>query len=281
MTDFGPCGAYLKAAAARALCPCAALPAPSDPETPDPLDQVLRWASRRVFMATGYRFWGSCTATIRPCRTYAGWPTRTVLVPDDWPTWPYPAYPLPDGDGFVNVWACGHAGPSCSCTGWDTLPLPLLPVNEITSVQIGAEPLDPAAYRLVAGAWLQRIDGGVWPACQETAPLGEPGTWGVGVKWGMALPPEGEPLVALYACELAKLCGGQGDCQLGPGIRVTKRGDTEYELVASDDYRERGLTGFDPLDDWISLLNGPNTVTPPRLFRPGRQPAAPILEDNP
>lgn len=279
MTLYGPCAAYLTAERARQLCPCASVPAPTEGQD-DPLDGLLLAASRRVFMATGYRFWGNCADTIRPCRTYAGWATRTVVVPDDWPVWPYPAVPFPLDDGFVNVWACGHPGPTCSCTGWDSLPLPLLPVNEITSVQIGAVVLDPSQYRLVAGAWLQRVDGGVWPACQETAPLGEPGTWGVGIRWGMALPPEAEILVALYACELGKLCGG-GDCALGPGIRVTRRGDTEYELVASDDYRERGLTGFDPLDDWISLLNGPNTTTPPRLFRPGRQAAAPLLEVSP
>lgn len=280
MTDFGPCGSYITASRARELCPCASVPAPSEGQ-PDRLDQLLLWASRRVFMATGYRFWGRCTDTIRPCRTYAGWPTPTVLIPDDWPIWPYPALPLPVGDRFVNVWACGHAGPSCSCTGFPSLPLPLLPVRSIVAVQIGTEVLDPSQYRLVAGAWLQRVDGGVWPACQETAPLGDPGTWGVTLQHGLDLPPEAEPLLALYACELGKLCGNQNDCQLGPGIRVTRRGDTEYELVASDDYRERGLTGFDPLDDWIALLNGPNTTTPPRLFRPGRHAPAPLLEVSP
>lgn len=284
-TAYGPCAPYLTVEELVALgCGCSEFDlAPVEAEPgPDAalISNALLWASRRVFMATGYRFWGCCEATIRPCRASCAAGVAEPGFPADWPwsTWPWAELPAAWGSGLVPVWACGcPAGDPCSCTAWDRIALPLLPARDVLAVTIDGEDLDPAAYALVADAWLLRIDGDRWPSCQAVEkPLSEPGTWAVRYRHGLDLPPEALPLVGLYACELAKACRG-GDCALGPGIRVASRDGVEFAVAEPSDYRERGLVGFGPLDDWISLLNGGHVTEPPRIYRPGREAPSPLI----
>lgn len=292
-TLYGPCAPYATVADVEEGCgdhglDLADVPPPEDaPEgtepTPGPdvalLEKALLWASRRAFMATGYRFFGCCEAEIRPARRCApglvglalpdGWPWASWGVAEILPSW---------ASGFVPVLACGcpDAAP-CACTPWDRIPLPLLPVREIVEVTIDGAVLDPAAYRVEAEGWLVRIDGETWPSFNAPLPLGEEGTWSVRWRHGLDLPPEGVPLVASYGVELAKACKG-GECSLGPGIRVVRREGVEFAVAEPPEYREKNLTGFGPLDDWISLLNGGHVTEPPRIYRPGREHSAPILE---
>lgn len=276
---YGPCAPYLTAEEAAGFCSDCTLPAPEAPgydAAVAELEAALLWASRRVFMATGYRFFGECSAVIRPCRKGCSGLPASLSIPSDWP---YPAWPVPIGaEGYVNVWACGcSAGDPCSCTSWDRLPLPYLPARSVTDVTIDGTALDPGAYRVVAEAWLERIDGEAWPVCQDVgAPLTEVGTWGYTLSHGLDLPPEGLPLVSAYACELLKSCAG-GECALPAGVRVVSRDGVEFAVAEPSEFRELGLTGFGPLDDWIMLLNGGHVTEPPRIYRPGREAPAPIL----
>lgn len=277
-TAYGPCAPYATLADLCTGCDCTGLDVdaeyPCDGLGPDAalVESALLWASRRVFMATGYQFFGCCEATIRPCRQQTcgvvsatlpdGFPWTSWLQPEQLPAW---------ASGLVPVWACSCSADDCSCTSWDRIPLPLLPAREVVSVQIDGDTLDPSSYTLVDSAWLLRVDGERWPTCQAVElPDGDVGTWSVTYRHGLDLPPEGVPLVAQYACELARACKG-GDCSLGPGIRVVHRDGVEFAVAEPADYRERNLTGFGPLDDWISLLLGGHVSEPPRIYRPGRE----------
>jgi hypothetical protein len=284
-TSYGPCQPYatLEDVALCGVCSGFELDGEYDGDGLGPdaelLTQALSWASRRVFMASGYRFFGCCETTIQPCRTSCS-SGVSVTLPSDWPwsSWPWPQLPEPWLAGLVPVWACGcPSDEPCSCTRWDRIPLPLLPAREVVAVEIDGVPLDSSAYRLHAEGWLLRVDGGEWPSCQELGvePGGE-GTWTVTYRHGLDLPPEAVPLVAQYACQLAKSCRGD-DCDLGPGIRVVQRAGVEFAVAEPSDYRERGLLGFGPLDDWLSLLNAGHVTEPPRIYRPGREQPAPLL----
>lgn len=291
-TLYGPCSPYATVADVADACASSGglELAPVEPEgggEPQPgadaalVEKALLWASRRVFMATGYRFWGCCEATIRPCRERCSG-VASIQFPSAWPWASWPALDPMWTGGAVPVWACGcPLGDPCGCSSWDRIPLPMLPARSISEVKIGAQVLDPSAYTLYAQGWLLRIDGEPWPSCQAIEkPLGEEGTWSVTYRHGLDLPPEGLPLVAQYAAELAKACKG-GECSLGPGIRVVQRDGVEFAVAEPAEYRERQLTGFGPLDDWISLLNGGHVTEPPRLYQPGRPASAPILEPAP
>jgi hypothetical protein len=135
--------------------------------------EMLAWST--LVSLSGYQF-SICPITVRPCAagclpvgtyyaspamlaggTYAGVrPTgRSGFTP----------HVAPDGN-WVN--ACGCAAADCSCTVLSEVILPG-PVGGVTEILIDGAVLDPLAYRVDNGNRLVRLDGGVWPACQDMA----------------------------------------------------------------------------------------------------------------
>lgn len=291
-TTWGPCTPYLDAASAAALgCVCVDFDI-NDEANEAVYEAALGWASRRVFMATNYFFSGVCTAKIRPCRPQpmipglwpggSGYPIAPGL-----PGWlpteladQYPAalpvfagFDLGGGPLFVNCWACTCGLDACSCGFASVVALPWVPVRDVTEVKVDGVVLDPAVYRLRPNTnLLARVDGTRWPwLCQnQDEDDSHVGTWSVTFRHGIDLPPEALPLVGMYACELAKACKGQ-PCGLAPGVRIVSRPGVAYDDVVYDPaWREKGLVGFGPLDDWIVELRGGHTTITPRIYRPGR-----------
>lgn len=249
-TAYGPCSDYATVADVIACGGDTGLELePIVPEgggepTPSPdyelLVKALRWASRRVFMATGQMFFGCCEAKIRPpCRSACG---------------------------------CVIAQSCAACLAQDRVPVPFLPLREIVEISIAGETLDPSKYQGYSEGWIVRTDGELWPLDDD---------WWYIIRHGLDLPPEGVPLVAAYALELAKSCLPAGECSLGPGIRVVQRDGVEFAVAEPPEYRELLLTGYGPLDDWIQLLRGGHVIEPPRVYRPGSEAPAPILEPLP
>lgn len=268
-TFYGPCAPYATIDDITA-CSCNGvdLSLPEPPEE-NPLralaDEALMWASRRVFEATDGMWWGCCTITVAPCRHPSGTPCDLPpgqrwyppnLGGADLPAYPYGTV-TDFGPAFVNVWTCSCPRTdvcSCAIVG-DRVTLPYGPVRDVLSVTIDGEVLDEAAYTLV-GADLVRLDGEAWPACQDrTVPLGSPGTWSVEYRIGYDPPPELVPLVAQFACQLLRPCAGL-DCDLPPGYTVIHRDGVDFAVQEAEGYRERGLTGFGPLDEWLLLIRG-------------------------
>lgn len=211
---------------------------PADPDADPPVlevpssdtilfAQMAMAASRRVFIATGDRFPGCVTTTWRPCREG-----------------------LCCGRGS---WRC--SSDACFCDSFPKVELPFGPVRSITSVTIDGEALSSDAYE-VDGRWLRRIDGEDWPACDG---------WEIVYRHGIDIPPEAKPLIAAYARELAKLCLPGAKCALPNGYKVVKTGSIEYQVIDPLDYREKLLTGFIPLDDWIIAIMGKHARTRPRI----------------
>lgn len=264
--DPGPCQPYVPLDE-DLICPCAAI----DVNVPEQLEMwelMVLHASKRTWLATDGRFTGCCTATIRPCpkrcapRVGLDAPPMGLGVP----AWPAVVqaqpYPL-----FVNCWACTCRTSECSCAALEEIRLPWLPVRDVLEVKIDGVVVDPSAYRVLPGTnRLVRIDGGRWPTCQSQALEDtETGTWSITFRHGMDLPSEAVPLVAGYACELVKLCRGQ-DCGLPDGVRVIQRPGVTYAVIDPQKYREAGLTGYSPLDDWIMQLRGGHARERPRLW---------------
>jgi len=246
------------------LCDCVDVDFDSDAWT-----WAVRAASRRVYEVTMGAFPGCMTSLIRPCRRFCSTPAERLsmmglLQKARLP----PALPYIVDDGpapvLANLWACDCGFDPCTCTNLDALVLPYRPVHEVTEVKIDGEVFTD--WKLV-GARLYRTDGKRWPTCNDTTkPDTEPGTWSVTERWGTSLPPDGVPLVAAYACELARLACGSKKCALPDGLRVVSRPGVEYAVV---DYGYRGqviggrsrsntlpLTGYNPLDDWLVVLLG-------------------------
>lgn len=262
----------------------------------DMLDLAMVWASRRVMMATRYRFMGCQTATIRPCnepcepwtylRRMDGYTTPNGHLFDEWGMWGFPTIPIQMTSGpsptFINCWECnctpqgfvpGGGDPrECACGMRGALRLPYLPVRDVLEVKIDGSVLNPASYTVKTNTnLLVRVDGTRWPDQQnEHLADTEVGTWSVKFRHGADLPPEARPLVAAYACQLA-LRALKKPCDLSDGVQIVQRSGVSYTLVDTS-YRAAGLTGYQPVDDWIYLVFGGHSYTRPHLVanRPRR-----------
>lgn len=229
-------------------------------------------ASRRVFELTGGAFPGTMRSRIRPCRQFCSTTAERLAQNSALSRARYPAMPYLVDDApapmLVNLWACECGWDPCTCTKRDAIVLPYRPVCEVVEVKIDGAVF--TAWSLV-GARLYRTDGLLWPTCNAPEPDSEPGTWSVTFTHGQSLPPEGVPLVAEYACQLAKKACKK-PCDLPDGIRVVSRGSTQY-AIEDTKYRGELLTGFTPLDDWmVSVLGGPRRARErPRMWTRGRQ----------
>lgn len=262
-TEYGGCSERVTVDDVRACC------AGIDGVADETVGVAVAEALYQFDLATDFAFRGVCSATIRPCRVAAvcGGGTRGAEMLGQ--VWPLDLpLPIPGPGGLVGSWPCSCSTAACSCTRLDALRLPFLPVREVTSVKVDGAELDPADWRLLPGTnLLVRADGSPWPTAQD--PLAEdtePDTWSVTFVYGFDLPPGAGRRVAGFACELARACSGM-PCSLPERARLQRKGDVEY--VVYDNYREQGLTGYPPLDDWIANRRGGRARIRPSLARPG------------
>lgn len=275
-TSWGPCAPYLDAASAAALgCVCPDLDL-NDEANAALFEQALGWASRRTFEATGGIYTGCCSSEVRPVPSCGDGGQVPLEFAAQYLPAAIPVIVGQDANGplLVNCWTCGPAG------GPPLLALPYLPVRAVERVTVDGTDLPDEAWRLRPGTnLLARLDGSPWPSWQDPdRETGDEGTWSVVFRWGFDLPPEGLPLVAMYACELVKLCRG-GTCALGPGVRIVSRPGVEYDdVVVSPEDADRGLVGFAPLDDWILSMRHGHTTIQPRIYVPGHGRGPSFLE---
>lgn len=293
-TVYGPCAPYATLEDVTGCGGCHGMELAPEPPPEDPtadqllMERALVWASRRVFEATGGQWWGCCPITVRPCRPSectwpAGWPAGAFPPPgygpvpvEPWQHLPAIPFGMAVGAGetvFVNVWRCGCTEPNtCSCGAiGDRLVLPFGPVREVLEVKIDGVVLEADEhYAVTPEGVLVRTDGELWPRCQDvTAAPDAEGTWSVTYRHGFDPPPELRPMVAEFACELARACQ-PGECSLPPGFQVVNRDGVDFGVVEPSEYRAQGLTGFGPIDDWILLMRGGHVgiQDAPRAYRP-------------
>ena len=192
--------------------------------------QLWEWTNKRF---------GPCPDAYRPCKSECagsgGW-----------------AWGMPTGSGqFVSL-NCGRCGNSCSCSEVSEIILPG-PIAEPLEILIDGIELDLSRVRVDNYNRLVRIDGGRFPTCQDLgAPATEPGTWQVTIAKGEEVPPGGELVAGILACEFAKSLCGDDSCRLPKRVTsITRQGIT---IAMLDDFQKLqvGFTGIWEIDSWIS-----------------------------
>lgn len=178
----------------------------------DALQQVAVDAATQVLYALTGRQFGSCQVTLRPCRDscqevpwpggdWALWPGRGV--------WPQPAL-------IAGLWynlTCGSCGTNCSCTTISEVTLPA-PVMSVQEVRVDGQVLVTGAYRVDDNRTLVRIDGGVWPRCNDLSRADtQTGTWSVTATYGREVPTLARIAMGELACEFMRGLRGE-DCRL-------------------------------------------------------------------
>lgn len=218
-----------------------------------------RFATYVLWSATGRQF-GLCPVTVRPCERpnpllYRTYPTG------DWGPEPYGLSGV--GGGVV----LAYLGNDCVGGGCQPPEIALPgPVQSITEILVDGVALGSSAYRL-DGTRLVRQDGLGWPAQNLALAAGQPGTWSVRYVRGLPVPAVLNDAAGAYACEVAKSRSG-GTCQLPSRISSLSRQGVDVQFMTSEDYLEKGRTGYAEVDQMIAAFNPDGIRRQPRVLSP-------------
>lgn len=216
-------------------------------------------AATRLWEWTNRRF-GMCPMSYRPCKP------RCAQGSYMW------SYPMGQGS-FINL-SCGRCGDSCSCGSVSEVILPG-PIAEPVEILVDGVELDIDTSVVVYNYnRLTRIDGGKFPTCQDLSkPPTEVGTWQITYLQGEPVPPGGQLVAGILACEYAKAMCGDDSCRLPKRVSSITRQGITMAMLDDFDRLSLGMTGIWEIDDWVTtystnLRMGPwqaSTVSSPDL----------------
>jgi hypothetical protein len=219
---------------------------------------------------------GVCTVELRPCQTGcadSNWATYWGRGPRWDPTFPsqggpgVPFYPVLVGGKWFNV-TCGCVG-RCTCepTGPTVLTLPG-PVQTVDEVWVDGALLPASAYRLANKRHLIRVDGEVWPGCQDMLmdPRLDPDTFLVVYSKGLPVPAGGQMAAGRLACELALAACGSEECQLPDSMTALTRQGISMNFQDMTQGPEQVVTGIRSIDWWVASVSKPAAFASVRSY---------------
>lgn len=220
-------------------------------------------ASELLEALSGHQF-GTCTATIRPCRSIC---TEWGPLRIGWGAGFESMYPFPYL--YAGKWynlGCGTCGDSCSCTELSEVILPGNVVS-ILSIKMDGTPMVTGSYRVDNGNRLLRTDGGRWPVCQNMSqPDTAAGTWSITGVFGQPVPSGGSLAVGELACELSKALAGDNTCRLPRGVTQVSRQGVTINYAKVTDALKEGLTGLYLVDLFLHTFNPHHLVAPAHVY---------------
>lgn len=239
--DVGPCDPW----PVRWVCDVSA-------ESPSATGYAVSMATRVLWSLTGRQF-GTCTTTLRPCRTDCteGWPGG------GWDMW---SMPTTYGYGYLDgmYWyPLGCGGCNTGACGCDTVSETRLPdgVSSIVQVKVDGSPLATGAYRVDNNRLLVRTDGQAWPRCNNLSKNDtQTGTWSVTAVYGQEVPDGGKVAAGELACEILKAMRGE-ECRLPAGVTQLVRQGVTISVPDFGDILMHGRTGLYLCDMFIMSEN--------------------------
>lgn len=198
------------------------------------IEESIAVASEVLYILSGRIYPGLCEVLFRPCGTFC----------------------------HCDYDACGCNRLPRVFLGYD--------VVSVASVDISGDLLDPSAYRLSEG-WLLRLDGGIWPCCQDLAndPGGED-TFTVTGLAGVEPTELGIRAVKALATELAKACIPEeaDSCALPERVTNIVRQGVSMTLLDPFDFFSEGRTGIYIVDLFLSAVNPAGLRRPSKAWSP-------------
>jgi hypothetical protein len=224
----------------------------------DDIDPVVKaraeaLATSALRSLTGYQV-GGCPIQVRPCSLGCGQASG------------YQVYPI-TGQPGVGPWintqgrwvnGCG-CGTSCSCTALSEVILPG-PVGRIDEVMVDGVVLAATDYRVDNGNRLVRLDGDLWPVCQDMSAAPD-AVGAFAVTYLRGIVPDGAAAYAagVLAFEFVKACGGS-KCGLPKNVTQVARSGITWDIEPGT--FPSNATGIFPVDAWLRTVN-PYAVTLP------------------
>jgi len=210
------------------------------------LEQSLAWASDILYDLTGRQWGGECPDTV--------WPgTDSCAAP-----------------GYL---------PRSRRRG---VKLPGYPVVGVDSVTIDGVEVNPARYRVEDRRWLVYLPAagetrGGWPSGQASGVVdGQPGTWSVTYRFGLAPPVGGRLAAAALGCQLALSCSpdSEGECRLPQRVTSITRQGISLAVLDPLTLFVDGLTGLPEVDLWVQSVRLGRARRSASLMVPGRRAVA-------
>jgi hypothetical protein len=197
---------------------------------------------------------GACPVVIRPCTLSC---YHSQVADGSWMS-PY----INTSGRWVNACGCNDG---CSCTTLSEVIMPE-PVGRIDLVMVDGLTLPSTAYKVQNDNRLLRIDGGVWPTCQDmTLDPTDLGTFAVTYTPGAIVDGLASFMAGLLAKEFAYACMGKS-CALPTTVTSIVRQGVSIELATGAFPGNR--TGILPIDAWLSVWNPYAVTTPAAVFSP-------------
>lgn len=226
----------------------------------------IEMATEFLWNWTGRQF-GLCEISVRPCRQDC---SQRVSTFGSFLRGSAPWQPVIINGAWYNL-ECGSCGNKCGCRDVESLKLPG-PIHSIQSITIDGEVLPSGNYRVDNHKYVIRLDGGVWPTCQNMdAAVGEADTWEITYTRGVPVPVGGQVSAGLLASELAKMLCGDTTCKLPTRFQnITRQGVSIGAVLDTFEGLDEGRTGLWVVDSWIaSIMKAPK---PSRVLSPDLRP---------
>lgn len=250
--------------------------------TPTLQTLVQNAATAYLWNITGRQF-GTCSLTIRPCKTDCYRNAASTYRGYAWSNMNLPFYgngsiglgsalnPALIGGQWYNMPCGGCQNDICSCTYVPTIDL-LGPVASVDMIFQDGALLDPSAYRVDNFRYLVRTDGKDWPVCQDmVAATTETGTLEVTYQIGVEVPAGGQLAAGVLACQMAKAACNDGTCQLPQRIHSVTRQQVNVTVLDSyDAFYINGTTGLFAVDSWVNSVNFSRQRAGTRVSSPDR-----------
>lgn len=141
------------------------------------------------------------------------------------------------------------------------------PIANVVAVRVDGVALDPSAYEW-NGARITRIDGDVFPCCQDVE--ARPVPLEVEYSWGKDVPASGLLAVRELACQLALAAAPStaGKCKLPARIQSITRQGVTMALLDPQEFLDNGRTGLYLCDLFLSTFNPGKNRRRARVFSP-------------
>ena len=196
------------------------------------LSRTIQAASDIIYHLTRLRWPGASTDTVRPCGSGpAGWA----------------------GHG------CTPHGCDCGRPRRSELRLAGIPLLEVQEILVDGEVVPADAYEVRDWQFVDRVDGGVWPCCQDLdRSTTELGTMSVRYRWGV-LPADGGVLAAAalaYQLALAYSPAADGECRLPARVTAITRQGVSMAVLDPLTLFAEGQVGLPEVDMWVASVNG-------------------------
>lgn len=215
---------------------------------------AVQMATEILWAKSGMRY-DQCSLSIRPCRRSCfgdGWPFSGQW----WEFGTSQSYPTPAffNGNWYNL-TCGDCTDGCSCTRVEQILLPG-PVTSITQVKVDGVVLPATSYRLDDWRKLLRIDGDIWPICNDLNLADtEIGTWSVTLVYGEPVPTMGGMAVGELAHQIILACLGDECCTLPYRVQQLARQGVTLTFPDIADLMDANRIGLQFCDLFLDAAN--------------------------